>query len=237
MAEVDGKEFEANKDFARDVGDSAQFTLGLLGQEGATYDSGSDTFRQIDNFIKQIDDGTINFQGGNSVQLNAGANSFLNKVEAGLIQSQGDALDGGASVDNAVRYVNAAEYVFSEIAMFGEPTSMPVAPPGTVPDSPAGGSGAGGLALGGVSETLDEAKNADTSTDKASLIQDAIAGLIDALTGGGAGGAPGDGGSGASPTQTGLGQTINDAIGALQGGGEVAAPSAPLPPAIETTEY
>ncbi|MEM7490979.1 MAG: hypothetical protein AAF390_17825, partial [Pseudomonadota bacterium] len=237
---LNGKEYEANKDFARDVESSAEFTIGLLGQEGPTYDAGSDAFRQIDNFIDKIDDGTVNFHGSNSVQLNASANSFLNKVEAGLIQSQGDALDGGASVDDAMRFVNAAEYVFSEIAMFGEPAPAPMTPAGPAEETLTSGGASGnlsnGLALGGISQTLDQAKNADTSADKASLIQDAIAGLISALTGGGAGDASGDGGPGASPTQTGLGQTISTAIDALQGG-EVAAPPPPPPPVIETTEY
>lgn len=222
------KEYEAGRDFAKDGDRSAEFTLELLSEEGATYEAGSDTFRQVDNFIDMLDDATIDFHGNNKAQLNGQMNLLLNAVEAGLHQSQGDAINGGGSVDDAKRYVSAAEWLFTEMTGGDEITG------GGGDGEAIGGSGGddmaapeGTLDLASVMETLQEVENADTPTEKVGLLQEAISALVEALTGGGSEGASDVGGSDASST-SGASDQISEAIGDLIGG-----PAEPPEPATE----
>lgn len=212
------KEYEAGRDFANDGDRSAEFTLELLSDEGATYEAGSDTFRQVDNFIDMLDDATIDFHGNNSAQLNGQTNLFFNSVEAGLQQVQGDAIDGGGSVDDAMRYVSAAEWLFTEMTGGDEITG------GDGDGEAVGGSGGddmaapeGALDLAEVMETLGDVKDADTPTEKVGLLQEAISALVEALTGGGSGDASDVGGSDASSTP-GVGDQISEAMEDLIGG-------------------
>ncbi|MEM8851678.1 MAG: hypothetical protein AAGE03_16805, partial [Pseudomonadota bacterium] len=205
-------EYEANRDLAQEIEDSAEFTLGLFQPGEATYQAGSDVYEHIANFIDKIDDATIDFHGNNSSQLNSETNTLLNNIEGGLHQIQGDALDGGGSVDEAARYLSAADWLFGE--MTGSNDVAGSEEEGG--DGTSGTTSGEGLDLSGVSETLSDAKSATTTGEKASLLQEAIAALIDALEGGGSD----SGGSGSSPVSDNVGESIGEAIDALTRGGE-----------------
>lgn len=219
------KEYTFNEEFANDMDKLADDIVDLASKEDSQFSndaSDGELVNKIDKFLDEADSALIDKHRFNPQGLNTNSAQYLSAFKVAMRSVLADALDDKGDTNMVERYFGG----FSDlVAQFQEQPAPVAETGGSGTDNATGGAGDDDLSdddanydMSEASSLLTDAKDADTSDEKADLLSEAIEAII-AVLNGGEGGTSGDGGSDVPPETGGDGDMSGleaqaDALGA-----------------------